>query len=143
MNRKITCIFLMFTCTPVLSQNRDIERVRILNQRWLNSYEKKDAGTLNEIFANDFILTAHNGKKMTKIDILQNLNLQKTTSVSIDSIDIRLVTRRVALVTAYSTFALDTDGKKMTGQNCYQDVYVKKKNKWLAVAAHVTLLNFK
>jgi hypothetical protein len=31
----------------------------------------------------------------------------------------------------------------MTGQNCYQDVYVKRKGNCLAVAAHVTLLSMK
>lgn len=80
---------------------------------------------------------------MTKNDVIQNLHLQQTVSASIDSIDIHLLTRDVGLVTAYTTFALNVEGKKMTGQNCYQDVYVKRKNKWLAVAAHVTLLNFK
>jgi hypothetical protein len=30
----------------------------------------------------------------------------------------------------------------MTGRNCYQDIYVKRKGKWMAVMAHVTLLSF-
>jgi hypothetical protein len=32
------------------------------------------------------------------------------------------------------------DGKDITGKNCYQDVYIKRKGRWVAIAAHVTLL---
>lgn len=31
---------------------------------------------------------------------------------------------------------LKIDGKDMTGENRYQDVYVKRNGKWSAVAAH-------
>lgn len=143
MKGKVTCILLMLICTTVFSQNRDTETIKILNQHWLNSLVKKDTIRLNKIFANDFVLIAPNGKKMTKKDIIQNLHLQQTVSVSIDSIDVKLLTRHVGVVTAYTTFALIVDSKKMTGQNCYQDIYVKRRSKWLAVAAHVTLLNLK
>jgi len=64
-------------------------------------------------------------------------------SINIDGIGVQLLTDNVGLITAYTTFVLETDDKEMTGQNCYQDVYTKRKNKWFAVAAHVTLLNMK
>ncbi|MEP6950593.1 MAG: hypothetical protein ABI863_15015 [Ginsengibacter sp.] len=80
---------------------------------------------------------------MTRSDIINNLNKQETVSINIDSINVRLVTDNVGLITAYTTFILKTNGKEMTGQNCYQGVYIKRKVNWFAVAAHVTLLNMK
>ena len=125
------------------SQNKDIEELTRLNQDWLNSYQKKDAATLNKIFADDFVLISPKGTKMTKRDIIDNLDKQETVSINIDSVSVQLLTNDVGLITAYTTFVLKVDSKEVTGQNCYQDVYIKRKNKWVAVAAHVTLLNMK
>ncbi len=125
------------------SQNKDIEELTKLNQDWLNSYSKKDTATLARIFADDFVLVSPKGGKMTKRDIISNFDKQQTVSVTVDSIDVRILTNEVGLITAYTTFILKIDGKDMTGQNCYQDVYIKRKEKWVAVAAHVTLLNMK
>ena len=125
------------------SQNKDIEELTRLNQDWLNSYQKKDAATLNKIFADDFLLISPKGTKMTKRDIIDNLDKQETVSINIDSVSVQLLTNDVGLITAYTTFVLKVDSKEVTGQNCYQDVYIKRKNKWVAVAAHVTLLNMK
>ena len=139
-------VFSILACLFVLhlfSQNRDIEEIAKLNQDWLNAYIKKDAGVLDKIFADDFVLISPVGTKMTRKDILANLEKLETVSINIDSIDIRLVTDNVALVTAFTSFVLAIDGKPTAMRNCYQDVYVKRKNRWLAVAAHVTLLNRK
>jgi len=124
-------------------QNTDIEELTKLNQKWLNTYLTKDTTTLSRIFSDDFVLISPTGSKMTKHDIISRLNKQETTAINIDSINVRLLTSDVGLITAYITFALKENGKDMTGQNCYQDVYVKRKDQWYAVAAHVTLLGMK
>ena len=143
MKEKIIGLLLAFICQTSFSQVKDIEILKKLNKDWLNSYTKKDTATLKRIFADDVILISHNGKKMTKDDIINNLEEQKVIAVNIDSMDVRLVTGHVGVVMVYTTFVLNVDGTAVTGQNCYQDVYVKKKGKWVAATAHVTLLNFK
>lgn len=125
------------------SQSKDIEILKKLNRDWINSYPTKDSTTLNQIFADDFVLINHRGIKMTKKDILNNLDKQETMSAKIDSVDVKLVADNVGVVTAYTTFVLKSDGKEVTGQNCYQDIYVKRRGKWMAVTAHVTLLSLK
>ena len=125
------------------SQNKDIEELTKLNQDWISSYVTKDTATLNKIFADDFVLISPTGTKMTKHDIINRLNQQETVSTHVDSVNVRLLTGEVGLITAYTTFALKIDGKDMTGQTCYQDVYVKRNGQWFAVAAHVTLLSTK
>jgi uncharacterized protein (TIGR02246 family) len=126
-----------------LSQNKDIEILKNLNREWINSYPTKDSETLNRIFADDFVLINHKGTKMSKNDIVSNLDKQEIISAKIDSVDVKLLTDNVGVVTAYTTFVLRSDGKEMVGQNCYQDIYMKRRGKWLAVMAHVTLLSFK
>lgn len=143
MKTKIIFIVLILTGPVVLSQKNDTEILKKMNADWLNSYPTKDKTTLARIFADDFVLISHNGIKMTKKDIIDNLDKQETKSVHIDSMDIRLLTRDVGVVTAYTTFTLKADGKEITGQNCYQDIYQKRKGKWKAVTAHVTLLSLK
>jgi hypothetical protein len=143
MTKLLLSILLTTILGNTFSQNKDIEELTRLNQDWLNSYHKKDTATLNKIFAYDFVLISPKGAKMTKRDIIDNLNKQETVSINIDSIDVHLLTQNVGLITAYTTFVLKIDDKEITGQNCYQDVYIKRKDKWFAVAAHVTLLNMK
>jgi uncharacterized protein (TIGR02246 family) len=126
-----------------LSQGRDIETIKNLNRDWINSYPAKDSATLNRIFAEDFVLINHKGTRMTKKDIIGNLHKQETISAKIDSVHVKLVVENVGVVTAYTTFVLKINGEQVTGQNCYQDVYVKRKGRWVAVTAHVTLLGLK
>jgi uncharacterized protein (TIGR02246 family) len=143
----MTKIFLSILLTIILqnsfSQSKDIEKLTKLNQDWLNSSIKKDTATIAKIFADDFVLISPNGVKRTKHDAVRNILYQDIKSINIDSIDVRLLTNDVGLITCYLTFVLKIDGKEVTGKNCYQDVYVKRKGRWFAVSAHVTLLNSK
>jgi len=125
------------------AQDKDIRKLTKLNEDWLHSYITKDPATFNKIFADDFILISPNGTKVTKAGMINNLGNQETVSVNIDSVNVRLITENAAIITAYASFVLKMDGKDVSGKNCYQDVYVKRKDEWQAVSAHVTLLNMK
>ncbi|SDG01923.1 nuclear transport factor 2 family protein [Chitinophaga filiformis] len=141
MVRLLLSILLALPIQHTFSQTRtDVEELTSINQDWLNSYPKKDAATLNRIFADDFVLISPKGTKMSKHDIIANLDKQETVAVKIDNVDVKLLTPDVGLITAYTTFIMKIDGKDVKGKNCYQDVYVKREGKWRAVAAHVTLL---
>jgi uncharacterized protein (TIGR02246 family) len=140
--RSIIAVCLVgFACASSFCQNKDIETIKKLNSEWLKAYVTKDSHTLSTIFADDFILINPIGGKVTKADAIGNLHRQETLSVKIDSVDVRLVTENVGILTAYTTFVLKIDGKEVPGRNCYQDVYLKRKNNWLAISAHVTLLS--
>ena len=134
---------IIFFSVESFGQSHDIEVIEKLNRDWLNTYPKKDSATLSKILADDFIMIASNGYRQTKKDNLMNLlspNIE-TISVTIDSVNTRMLTREVGLLNAWITFVFKADGKEMTGHNCYQDIYMKRKGEWVAVAAHVTLLN--
>src|SRR5688500_15024055 len=125
MGTKIICLFFLLMCETVFSQSKDIEILKTLNKEWINSYPTKDAATLDKIFADDFVLISHTGVKMTRSDIINNLDKQEISSVNIDTVDVKLLTDNVGVVTAYTTFVIMSDGKEMTGKNCYQDINMK------------------
>ena len=76
----------------------------------------------------------HNNVVAAEIARSEIYSGEKISSVKIDSIDVRILTSNVGLITAYTTFVLKADGKEITGRNCYQDVYLKRNKKWMAVA---------
>jgi uncharacterized protein (TIGR02246 family) len=138
----VLCVLAVFFCFDCQSQNSDMEAIKKLNQDWLNSFPTRDSATLSKILADDFVLIGANGSKQTKKDNLRNLVSPgiEFKSVKIDSVDVRLLTPDVAVLTAWTSFIFKTEGKEMKGSNCYQDVYMKRKDRWWAVSAHVTLL---
>jgi hypothetical protein len=142
MKRAIYLLF-AFTSRNLSAQGDDVEILTKLNQDWLRSIVEKDTTTLGRILARDFVLVAPNGKKMTRRDNLENLFKQDVASIHIDSVRVRILTLNSGVITAYTTFVFNNDGKSATGQNCYQDIYLKRNGKWVAVSAHVTLLNLK
>ncbi|HEX4849873.1 MAG TPA: nuclear transport factor 2 family protein [Puia sp.] len=120
------------------SQVGDVEILKKMNSDWIYSGLTKDTSVTSKIFADDMVLINAGGRKMTKRELLENATKQQVLSVNIDSVDVRLITNDVGLVTAYLTFSFSSGNGNEKGRNCYQDVYVKRKNRWYAVAAHVT-----
>jgi uncharacterized protein (TIGR02246 family) len=143
MKRIFISLLFALSLQNAFSQKNDIEKLTKLNQDWISLSIKKDTAAFAKIFADDFVLISPNGTKRTKWDIVKNTLYQDIKSQSIDSINVGLLTNDVGLITCYTTFVLISDGKEVTGKNCYQDVYIKRKDRWFAIAAHVTLLNIK
>jgi uncharacterized protein (TIGR02246 family) len=139
----IFSFLLMIILQNTFSQNKDIEEIKKLNYDWINCYVTKDIVTYSRIFADDFLLMSPGGKKFSKKQTVNNLNNQQITSTHIDSVDVRLLTNDVGILTGYITFVAKDGGKNVTGRTCYQDIYIKRKGRWFAVSAHVTSLDAK
>src|SRR5256885_1066284 len=106
----ITILFALIL-QNAFSQKDDIEKLTKLNQDWIDLSIKKDTSAFAKIFADDFILISPNGAKRTKCDVVKNILNQNVKSQNIDSIDVRLLTNDVGLITCYTTFVLISDGK--------------------------------
>ena len=130
----------IFQC-HLSAQNKSVETLKRMNEDWIRSYPTKDSVTLERIFAKDFILISPNGNKMTRRDCIHNLRRQEILSVNIDSADVRMLDEKIGVVTAYMTFVVKEDNTLKTGRTCYQDIYIQRKKRWVAVAAHVSLLS--
>lgn len=143
----MTRLLLSFLLTTMLqsafAQNKDIEILKQLNQDKLNTLPKKDAATLSKILADDYVYIDSRGIKWKKTDFLYLLTISETISINIDSSDVRILADNVGVLTAYTTFIMKNGIKEIIGHNCYQDIYVKRNEKWMAVATHMNLLNVK
>ncbi len=132
---------LIFCTVRSSGQNPDIETLKKLNRAFLNSIFNRDTATLSNILADDFILINPGGMKRNKADNLAStLISNQKISVDIDSVEVRMLSGEVGLVTAWTNNVITTEKDKTTFKICYQDVYMKRRNKWVAVAAHVALL---
>jgi uncharacterized protein (TIGR02246 family) len=121
----------------------DIETLKKLNQDWLHSILNRDTVMLGRILAEDFVMITPIGSKNTRADNLETAASKtvEVTSIQIDSVEVRLVSNEVGLLTAWTSFAIHEGSKETKGKNCYQDVYAKRQGRWVAIAAHVTLLS--
>jgi len=141
--RKVFIPVLLFIISvPVFSQSGDIEIIKKLNESWLNCYITRDTAAMSKIYGDDFILISPSGSKVTKKDALKNLtsSTQNIISIKADSVEVRLLSDDVAVITSRAVFKSSEQGKETTGQTSYQDIYVKRNGRWVAVAAHVTFL---
>jgi len=136
----LTALLIFFSIRSS-GQNPDIEMLKKLNRDFLNSIVNRDTATLSKILADDFILINPGGIKRNKADNLSGAMVSnQKISVDIDSVEVRLLSGEVGLVTAWTNNKINADNKETKFKICYQDVYMKRRNKWVAVAAHVSLL---
>jgi hypothetical protein len=145
MKQTLFSLFLFCFMQNLFAQTNDVDLLKKLNEDFLHSIAIKDSSTLSKILADDFILINPSGQKRNKTDNLLSTvspNIQ-FTSINIDSVNVRMLNSDVGIVSCWTTFIFTADGKETTGKNCYQDVYMKRKNKWQAVSAHVTILSMK
>jgi ketosteroid isomerase-like protein len=136
----LTALLIFFSIRSS-GQNPDIETLKKLNRDFLNSIVNRDTATLCKILADDFILINPGGIKRNKADNLSGTMISnQKISVDIDSVEVRMLSGEVGLVTAWTNNKISADNKETKFKICYQDVYMKRRNKWVAVAAHVSLL---
>ena len=129
-------------CLNCFAQNKDAETIKKLNADWIASYVTRDTAKMSSIFGNDLILVNPSGKKFHKKNILKNVmnSGQQYLSTHVDSADVRLF-GNIGIINAKISATIKAGGKTTTSKVCYMDVYEKRKGRWYAVAAHVTLLN--
>jgi hypothetical protein len=123
-------------------QSGDKEMLQKLNQGFLNSIISQDSAAQSAILADDFLLINPGGVKRTKKDCLSGVRQPgvHVISITIDQLDIRLLTAEVGIVSAWTTNTIETGGKRTTLKISYSDVYQKRGGEWKAVAAHVSAL---
>lgn len=138
-------VVVMSILGAVQAQSNATETIKNLNAGWLNAIQNKDSVALGKILADDFIMITPSGSTLTKKDNLQYAISKEIDykSINIDSVKVRLLNNEVAVLSCWTSFIVSTKGKDMTGRNCYQDIYMKRLDEWLAVSGHVTLLSMK
>jgi uncharacterized protein (TIGR02246 family) len=121
--------------------SKDEQEVRKLERSWLDAYEQNDSKAMNEIVADDFVITFPDGSRQTKPQILDSLKMPRNPSNSLkfytEDVQSRVYGDTVILsgrvITEYMR-----DGKTAKEASSYTDTYVRRKGRWQVVASHLS-----
>jgi ketosteroid isomerase-like protein len=125
-----------------LSQSKDVDALKKLNQQWISAYPKKDTVSLNKIFADDMMLVSSTGVTLKKKEILSRImeTNRQYISTKLDSITGVRILGNIGLILGKSTFVRNLNSEVSYIHNSYMMVCEKRKNKWVIVALHLTIL---
>jgi hypothetical protein len=122
---------------PVPASDRSI--LTELNAQHAEAFLKCKPEQVRDILADDFILLASNGLLSNKTEVLQQIERNKSgntiASYQIENLVIRLIAPEVAMVQA-AVISTRRDGRTWGVQ--YNDIYVKRENRWLCVSGNNT-----
>lgn len=143
--RTIVAIFVVLVSSCVVSQaqNRIGEQVRRLERAWLDAYEKHDVKAMNEIVADDFVITFPDGSMQTKAQIVAMIKAprqpgRRTPKFHTEDVQTRVYYNTVILMGRVVT-EWQRDGETQSKeQQRYTDTYVKRNGRWQVVASHLS-----
>lgn len=143
-------VFLITASSFSFAQNADSktkqpskagQEVRKLERAWLDAYEQNDSKAMNEIVADDFVITFPDGSRETKPQILESLKKPRNPSDSLkfytENVQSRVYGETVILMGRVITEYM-RDGKPAKEVSSYTDTYVRRKGRWQVVASHLS-----
>lgn len=135
------CIFfaLAFVVNPLFgcSQTTDEQDVLSLSKKKFTWLVQKRLDSLALILDERIRYVHSNGWAQNKKEIIHDINSGKLiyTSISVKSSEVRLYDK-TAIVNGTGSFDVTMDGKPLTIELSYTEVYVKNKDKWLLTSRH-------
>lgn len=116
-------------------------QVRQIESDWGVAFERRDLATLDQLMADEYILTDPLGHIRNKTETLAAIETNEVDFESTQSDDVNVIIHGdTAVVTGRSTFRGRYKGWSMTGRYQYTDVLVKRNGSWKAVGSHITAL---
>jgi ketosteroid isomerase-like protein len=108
-----------------------------LERDWEQANAKNDTGALEHILAPEFVSTDSDGRLTTRAEMFarRKSGAVKFTAFTQDDYKVH-VTGDTAIVTGRSTIKGIRDGKNLSGQERWTDVFVRRNGGWQAVASH-------
>jgi ketosteroid isomerase-like protein len=118
------------------NEQRDLETLTALNRDFVASVQKGNVKRLDEIFADDFMVSTPDGSLLGKAEYLK-LVAQPVTSSGLvaEDVRIRLLGDFAILHARFNSHW--ADGKPRRGR--YTDNYARRDGTWVAVSAHYAL----
>jgi len=113
----------------------DLETLEALNRDYIDSNQGSDVRRFDEILAEDFYCSNPDGSIVDRKGFLEQ-TAKPVTIRNLAARDVKIrVMGDVAIIHARTTYTL-ADGREGAGR--YTDIWARRGEKWLAVAAHVT-----
>jgi ketosteroid isomerase-like protein len=123
------------------TQANDILELNQIQQRLIKAWVNKDRETINAILADDWIVTDPAGRVLTKAQVMAEFDSEerKLESGTIDDVNVRFF-GNVAIVTGRTAAAGSYQGTIVSVKLRFTDVFVKRDERWYAVASQATLI---
>jgi ketosteroid isomerase-like protein len=124
---------------PSAAASELTRQLETLNRMWMAAYVNRDIEFLDQHVADDYVSTFPDGAVLDKkgeIDALLS-GAVTLSEMHADEMTVR-VYGSTAVITGQSTIKAKVQGRDESGQFRFTDVWVKQRERWLAVASQVT-----
>jgi hypothetical protein len=141
----IPILILLCITASVSAQSKDIEALKNTEESRVASFVTKDTAKLGKILADDLVFINTLGETLDKkkiITLIMDPN-RKYISAKIDSFTSARITGNTGILLVKSSLVRNLHEVISTLHNSYLAVYEKRKNNWVLIALHITLLNAK
>jgi ketosteroid isomerase-like protein len=136
-------LFLFASLTiPLAAQQRadTAASIRKLEEKWTESYKKRQIDILSSLLAEDFVITVEDGNTYSKSGYITHT---ADSSVQVDVAEISDLKIRMHGTTAVVTGAYHERGKSKGNPYEYHDrltdVWMKVGNKWQVISSHYSV----
>ena len=153
MKIKIIILLILAVSSTALGQAKDKESKRrngteqqiiALNKLWADSITKADVAALNNLFADEMIVTAGNGDIRNKSQEIKDAasvpdpNFVWTNPFITEDVRVK-VYKEAALVTGLAKWGFKYKEQQVNQERRYTHMYVKQQGKWRIIAQQISL----
>lgn len=137
----ILCLFMGFLI-PLAAQDKadTATTIRKLEEKWTESYKKRQIDILSSLLAEDFVITVEDGNVYSKSGYISHT---ADTSVHVDIAEMSDLKVRMHGNTAVVTGAYyekgKSNGKPYEYRDRLTDVWMKVGNKWQVISSHYSV----
>jgi ketosteroid isomerase-like protein len=137
----ILCLFTGLTIPSAAQQKSDTaSTIRKLEEKWTESYKKRQIDILSSLLAEDFVITVEDGSIYSKSGYITH---SADPSVQVDVAELSDLKVRMHGTTAVVTGAYHEKGKSNGKPYEYRDrltdVWMKVGNKWQVISSHYSV----
>ena len=144
MRRTAGITIVLLAATALANDSRAERDVLGVLHDWLDALARNDLATVERIVADDYIITAADGKVMNKTADLAPLKSGEIKFTSAEASDVNVrVFGDAAVVTGMGKYVVIAGGKTAEFRERFTDVYVKRRGRWQPVASHTTPIKVK
>lgn len=131
---------LTLTAAPADYNDSETAQVFALERKWNDAYQHSDVGKMDELLADDFIITIEDGSTFSKAGYIArygNARVQVDISEMSD-LKVRLHGNTAVVTGAYHERGEEA-GKSYEYRDRLTDVWMKVQGKWRLIASHYSL----
>jgi ketosteroid isomerase-like protein len=136
----IVCLFSCLTSPASPQEKSDAAAIRKLEEKWTESYQKRQINILSSLLAEDFVITVEDGSTYSKAGYISH---SADSSVRVDVAELSDLKVRMHGNTAVVTGAYhekgESNGKLYEYRDRLTDVWMKIGGKWQVIASHYSV----